>query len=111
MHAEHEVPGTGDRSCALPEAGLTDRLDAWRMVAERAVSRHAEPGRVVSTYQPDVLGRLRELIAAEAECCPFLSFDVRQRRDSVEVEVRFPPEFAPMVSVIVGSSSPSTPPA
>ncbi len=42
---------------------------------------------------PQLRHRLRELIAAEAECCSFLRFDLHERPDTIVTEVRLPEEL------------------
>jgi hypothetical protein len=63
-------------ACSLDGAELLDRIEAWREVVTRATRRSIENDCVVAVYPKDerLLGRLRELVAAEAECCSFLLF-------------------------------------
>jgi hypothetical protein len=84
-------------ACTLEEAELGARIEAWRQVVARATSRRIEDGRVVATYPEDarLLARLRELIAAEAECCSFLRFDLHETPDAIVTELRLPDDFPP----------------
>jgi hypothetical protein len=93
-------------SCSLPAAEMLDRLARWKALAEQALSRSAEPGRVASTYPRSdaISAQLRELIEAEADCCPFLSFDIRENKEVIEAELRYPPEFEPIVAMIAPHS-------
>jgi hypothetical protein len=79
-------------ACRLDGAELVDRIEAWREVAQRATSRRVEGDRVVAFYPKDaqILGRLRELIAAEAECCSFLHFRLEETPDAILTELRLP---------------------
>ena len=79
-------------ACSLPGPELLDRIEAWRDVVARATSRGIENDRVVAVYPKDarLLGRLRELVAAEAECCSFLLFDVEETPDAIVTELRLP---------------------
>ena len=79
-------------TCSLESPELLDRIDAWQDVVTRATSRGIEDGRVVAEYPKDaqLLGRLRELVAAEAECCSFLRFDVEETPDAIVTELRLP---------------------
>ena len=79
-------------ACSLDGSELLDRNDAWQDVVTRATSRGIEDGRVVAVYPKDaqLLGRLRELVAAEAECCSFLLFDVEETPDAIVTELRLP---------------------
>jgi hypothetical protein len=98
---------TGVVACALSPTALTDRQSRWRALANQALSRRVGPGWISSTLPRGVGDTLEELIDAEAECCPFLAFDVRPRGEVLEVELRFPIEFEPMVSALIGGSDPA----
>jgi hypothetical protein len=78
--------------CRLDGPDLVDRIDAWREVTKLATVRRVEGDRVVAVYPNDaqLLSRLRELIAAEAECCSFLRFDVDETPDAIVTELRLP---------------------
>jgi hypothetical protein len=78
--------------CRLEGPDLVDRIEAWREVVQRARARAVEGDRVVAVYPNDaqLLTRLRELIAAEAECCSFLRFDVDETPDAILTELRLP---------------------
>jgi hypothetical protein len=99
--------GAAAPTCALSPAALTDRQSDWRTLTDQALSRKIGPGWVSSTYPATVFPTLHALIEAEAECCPFLNFDVRQRGETLEVDLRFPPEFQPMVSAVISRSHPT----
>jgi hypothetical protein len=89
-------------ACSLSPAEMLDRLVGWRALAGEALSRRSEPGRVVSVYprRHDIAARLEELIEAETQCCPFLVFAVRETEQVIEAELRYPPEFQPIVAMI-----------
>ncbi len=76
--------------CSLDDQELAARTEQWRKVSARAQSRRTAPGRVVATYPKDdkLLGEIRRLIAAEAECCPSMQFTVDEQPDRVVVELR-----------------------
>ena len=91
-------------ACSLTESELTERMASWREVASRGTSRYAEKGRIVSSYRRDerLLQQLRELIAAEAECCSFMQFNIEERPEEVVVELRVPPEMSDALAVMLG---------
>ena len=91
-------------ACSLSGPELVERVREWADVASHATSRHVEKGRIVSTYPPDqqLLQQLRELISAEAECCPFMKFNVEERPDEVEVELRVPDDMSEALAVMLG---------
>jgi len=82
-------------ACRLDGPELVDRIEAWREVVQRATSRGVEGDRVVAVYPNDahMLGRLRELIAAEAECCSFLHFSLEETPDVILTELRLPEDL------------------
>ena len=98
------MTSTETLACSLAGDELIQRLGEWAAVASRATSRHVEKGRIVSTYPPDedILRRLRDLIAAEAECCSFMQFEVKEGPDEVEVELRVPDEMSEALAVMLG---------
>jgi hypothetical protein len=91
-------------ACSLSGPELVERIREWGWVASQATGRHVEKGRIVSTYPPDqgLLGQLRKLIAAEAECCPFMQFKVDEGRDQVVVELRVPDDMSEALAVMLG---------
>ena len=82
-------------ACRLDGPELVDRIEACREVVQRATSRGVEGDRVVAVYPNDahMLGRLRELIAAEAECCSFLQFRLEETPDAILTELRLPEDL------------------
>jgi hypothetical protein len=80
--------------CTLDGSELLARIHAWQQVTSRATSRRVEDTRIVATYpnDPRLLKQLRELIDAEAACCPFLEFALEEKADSLVAELRFPPD-------------------
>ncbi len=90
-------------SCDLPQAAFGDRIAAWKDLGRAALDRTVADGRIVTTYPKDagIRHRLTHLIEAEARCCPFLVFDVRETTDTLEVEVSYPPEFAEVISAVL----------
>ncbi|MGH2747166.1 MAG: hypothetical protein ACRDKB_04510 [Actinomycetota bacterium] len=91
-------------ACSLSGPDLVQRIREWTEVASHAQSRHVEKGRIVSTYPNDhqLIQRLRQLIEAEAECCPFMKFDVQLNADEVVVELNVPDEMSEALAVMLG---------
>jgi hypothetical protein len=83
-------------ACSLSPTALSDRRGAWRSLMAQALHRRVEPGRVLGTYpnRPEIARSLAQLVEAEKDCCPFLEFDIREGDSTIEVELRYPPEFA-----------------
>jgi hypothetical protein len=83
-------------ACSLSPTALSDRRGAWRSLTAQGLHRRVEPGRVLGTYpnRPEIARSLAQLVEAEKDCCPFLEFDIREGDSTIEVELRYPPEFA-----------------
>jgi hypothetical protein len=92
-------------TCSLSLNALSERRGAWRTLMAQALHRRVEPGRVLSTYPngPKVARSLAQLVEAEKDCCPFLEFDIRESDSTIEVELRYPPEFAAMLASVLDS--------
>jgi hypothetical protein len=91
-------------ACTLGGSELLGRIQAWQEVVSRATNRRVVGSRLIATYPNDtqLLQQLRELIDAEATCCPFLEFSVEERRDLIVTELRLPEEMpAPMKTLIL----------
>jgi hypothetical protein len=73
-------------------AAATRRLVAESMLGARVTDRGASL-RFAETSEP----ALRELIAAEGECCPFLTFDLSRRSGELLLDVEGPTEARPIV--------------
>ena len=90
-------------TCSLSPNALSERRGAWRSLMAQALHRRVEPGRVLSTYPngPEIAKSLAQLVEAEKDCCPFLEFDIRESDSTIEVELRYPPEFAAMLASVL----------
>jgi hypothetical protein len=98
------LSGSDAAACSLAPGALGDRVDEWQSLTAQALHHEIGPRRVRSTYRnnPDIARRFAELIDAERECCPFLQFDVQQRDTLLQVELRYPPDFAPLLAAVLG---------
>jgi hypothetical protein len=75
--------------CSLQPEELAQRGRDWRVVNEACVERTVQPGLLTRRYrrEPEIAESLRRLIAAEAECCPFLRFEVQDVDGQLQLEV------------------------
>jgi hypothetical protein len=92
-------------TCSLSPNALAERRGAWRSLMAQALDRRVEPGRVLSTYPngPEIARSLAQLVEAEKDCCPFLEFVIREGDSTIEVELRYPPEFAATLASVLDS--------
>ena len=87
-------------ACTLsPEARFARRATIVQLATDALVARErTDTGlRVRFSSTPDVEQRTRALIAAESECCPFLTFDLQHEADELVLTVAGPPEAGPII--------------
>jgi arsenite methyltransferase len=98
-HAVHEharsavVRARRPAACSLAPAALEDRVARWRRLADDAlIDAATDEGEVRQRYRSseEVERELRELVAAEASCCPSLDLDVRREDGALVLDVRGP---------------------
>src|SRR5438477_7785177 len=80
-------------ACTLGSSELGDRL-AWISELNRdALQRHERQGSdLVLTYGPGATDRVREMVRREQACCSFLTFDLREGPDEIQVTIGAPEE-------------------
>jgi hypothetical protein len=83
-------------ACTLPAAAVPDRLALIESLAP--LDREPIPGGSRLRFRPDAEPRVRELVALEAECCPFLTFAVTRDDDAVVVDVTGAPDAQPVIA-------------
>ena len=89
-------------ACTLGPDELAGRADDWRALAESAlIEAERTEAAAVQRYRqaPGVEAKLRELVALEAECCPFLDFDLQARSDELVLSVSGPAEAAGVIDL------------
>jgi MerR family transcriptional regulator, copper efflux regulator len=102
-----EKSGQAAATCSLASDSLTGRIGEWRSLAATALRRRIEPGRVFTVYpnRPEIARALSQLVAAEKECCPFLTFHVQEQGSEIAVELRYPSEFADTLARVLSGVS------
>jgi MerR family copper efflux transcriptional regulator len=90
-------------ACSLSAAEQGERRETTRRLVAAALlgARVTERGaslRFAGASAP----ALRELIAAESECCPFLRFDLRERGEELLLDVEGPEGARPIVLELFG---------
>jgi hypothetical protein len=77
-------------ACSLDRSALEARLAAAAEVGRAGLaSRERVAGRHLLRFRsdPQIRARLEEIVSAERECCPFLSIDLAQRADGLELAI------------------------
>jgi hypothetical protein len=91
-------------ACTLSAGQMRERVAfVERLAADALIARTEIDGGVRSRFRnsPGVEERLRELIAAEAECCAFLSFAVAHHDDELWLDVTGAPEARPVIDELL----------
>ena len=85
-------------ACTLTSAELRARRDRVTVLAERSL-RARDGSRLV--FDAAAEPALRELVALEAECCPFLTLDLRRAGDELVLTITGPDEAAPIIAELL----------
>ena len=90
-------------ACTLDAAGRARRLDGFTAVAEESMLGFelTERGTTIH-FLREAEGQLRALAAAEAECCPFLEFEIRGDGETLVVDVSGPEMARPLILDLFG---------
>jgi hypothetical protein len=85
-------------ACTLSAASLEERA-AWlqRLGAAALIEGRREDSRLLLRFRPEAADDVRELVRAEAECCPFLQFEVDAGRSEIVLDVSGPAEAGPVL--------------
>jgi hypothetical protein len=92
-------------ACTLDAGDLESREAEWAAVGSRLISieRSASGSAVLSfAAGAETKAELERLVAAEAECCPFLELSVVDG-ESLELTIDGPTEAAPVIDQLVDS--------
>jgi hypothetical protein len=101
-------PLTAPIACALPASDLAQRrADVAALAAGALLARRPRAQGAVLTFAAGSATerRLRQLIAAEAECCPFLRMELRRVDATLELDVTGPEEARPIIDGLLASSA------
>ena len=84
-------------ACSLAAGDYVGRVRGWRDALAGTTPRRTQAGAVRVRLDADRLPVLAELIAAEARCCPFLSFTLSVSGDGVQLDADAPAEARPVL--------------
>jgi hypothetical protein len=94
-------------ACSLDAGQIEGREKRWRRVAEGALityGRSGDAARQRYRFSLEVERELKELIRLEAECCPFLDFQLHREADELVLEVKGPREAEPLVELFASGA-------
>lgn len=95
-------------ACTLSSAALSERAEEMRLVGESGLASAVRDGAsAVLRFSggPELHERLKAIVAAEAECCPFLDLDLSDGKEALELSVRGPSEAEEIVRAMVEAFS------
>jgi MerR family transcriptional regulator, copper efflux regulator len=100
-------------ACTLEPDDIPDRLAAWHALLAGASAPATDPDGAtrVEFGDSNSLPELARLVAAEQQCCGFLSFTITVDRGGTALEVRSPQGASDIVAKLFGSRLPLHPPA
>jgi hypothetical protein len=77
-------------ACSLDASALEGRLAEIQAVGQAALIAAEPPGTLRFRAAPGTRQRLEQIIAAEAECCPFLSLELTEHKEELRLTVSAP---------------------
>jgi len=103
-------PSGGDEvaiACTLDAGDFKERTQQISDLARRSL-RHAsrKPLSLTLTYGIEARDEVRTLVAKEQECCPFLTFGVKESADTIEVAILAPMAAAEAADVLFDHFAP-----
>jgi hypothetical protein len=94
-------------ACTLSASAAAERADRWRaLLHESLLRRSATPRglRLEFRPQPAVAAELDALVAAERECCAFLTMRVQRADERLVLDVDAPPEAREVITAMFGGA-------
>jgi MerR family transcriptional regulator, copper efflux regulator len=86
-------------ACILTPAAYRERTQTVERIARSGLrARLSIDGGTRLTFDAGAENALRELIAAEAECCPFLRMTLTRSGDALTLEVTGPEDAQPIIA-------------
>ena len=93
--------------CSLPPGDLQARLRRFEDLAQAALvdaERTRDGVRLHLRATDEVRREVDALIAAEAACCPFLTFASHEQQGVIRLETTAPPDAAPILDGLFASA-------
>lgn len=90
-------------ACSLDADELPQRLAELRAIGSDALLSVGPDGVLRFRADKSIRARLEAVIAAESRCCPFLSFDLRERDGELLLAISAPDDAEPLASDLAGA--------
>jgi MerR family copper efflux transcriptional regulator len=96
-------PIEGPVACTLGEAEQAERAARAReLVRDSLIDSVLTEEGAALRFRSEAESALKELIAAESRCCPFLRFDLRRKDGALSLTVEGPEEARPIILALFG---------
>ena len=97
------MPDSPPIACTLAPGDYQDRL-RWiaGLVRGALLGFERDDLRLVLRYAPEAADRVRELVRREQRCCAFLTFDLRDSPNQVELTIGAPEEARAALDTLFG---------
>jgi hypothetical protein len=90
-------------ACTLAPGDYGDRLSWIAQLARDALRGSERHDLVIELrYAPEAAARVREMVRREQVCCAFLTFDLRESPEEIQLTVRAPEEARGALDTIFG---------
>lgn len=83
-------------ACSLSADYLTERLAEVRALGQASLLSRSEDGELRFRGDPDTRARLEAIVAAEARCCSFLAFELREDAGTLVLRIDAPGDARPI---------------
>lgn len=94
-------------ACSLEAGDFKTRTKSIRELAERSLlSSHRGALTLSLTYSAEAIDEVRDLVARERECCPFLDFRLSNDRDGVHLRITAPLEASDVADLLFAHFAP-----
>ena len=91
-------------ACSLGPADLSARLDEIRALGRDALlAAELDGTRAELRFAPGARERVERIAAAEARCCAFLAFDIRDDDGAVVLTIDAPADAQPVLEELAGT--------
>ena len=90
-------------ACTLSAADLSARLAEMKRLGQDALLSVEGADTLRFRADTQTRTRLEAIVAAEAECCPFLDMELRERAGALVLEIRAPQGAEPVVADLVSA--------
>jgi MerR family copper efflux transcriptional regulator len=90
-------------ACSLSGPDLSARLAEMKRLGQDALLSADGEGTLRFRADTETRARVEAIVAAEAECCPFLDMHLREEAGALVLEIRAPQGAEPVIAELVSA--------